>query len=101
MAFGKLSDGTAVGSQRPSLPGALCLLARWGGVGVGEAEQCRWDSSSWESDPCRPMPSKGGSQRGRTVTAEKILSGHCGAGGFNLSRVGGQACIEKEIPYSE
>ena len=72
-----------------------------GGVGVGEAEQCRWDSSSWESDPCRPMPSKGGSQRGRTVTAEKILSGHCGAGGFNLSRVGGQACIEKEIPYSE
>ena len=85
----------------PASPGALCLLAGWGGVGVGEAEQYRWDRSSWESDPCRPMPSKGGSQRGRRVTAETILSGHCGAGGFSLSRVGGQACIEKEIPYCE
>lgn len=39
MAFGKLSDGTAVGPRQPSLPGALCLLAGWGGVGWGWGKQ--------------------------------------------------------------
>ena len=93
MAFGKRSDGTAVGWQRPSLPGVLRLLG-----GQGEAEQYRWDSTHQENEPWRHMPSKGSSQKGRRVTAEKVLAGNCGAGSFSLSRVRGKGLGRKGDP---